>query len=237
MVQDVYSYPIGVRFFQISAHNLDFEWKVDIRAIFKGNLHDALTWNLDYFHPRVPIFQFLETDYLRHFSLTLHGNYQRGQLINLQLKDTVYVSRHLKLGNTRSDENSHGFSIPYRQLQLRNLLSILHGLHCEYLVQIELFTHGEGVNLGSYLDHMELASLCLFEIVHKLGDERELLEGGGEDGILAEINLVFVDLEALARLEYRESAPHRHLLLWFIFHIKNIIQISTLLLLHMPVKG
>lgn len=60
---------------------------------------------------------------------------------------------------------------------------------------------------------MELASLCLFEIVHKLSDERELLEGGGEDGVLAEINLVFVDLEALARLEYRESAPHRHLLL------------------------
>jgi len=160
----------------------------------------------------VAIFQFFETDYLRHFSLALHGNYQRGELIYLQLKNTVDVSGHLKLGNARSDEDSHWFSIPYRQLQLRSLLAILHSLHREYFVQIEPFTHGEGANLGPYLDHMELPSLCLFEIVHKLGDERELLERGGEDGVLAEIYLAFVDLEALARLEHCESAPHRHLL-------------------------
>jgi len=114
----------------------------------------------------VAIFQFFETDYLRHFSLALHGNYQRGKLIYLQLKNTVDVSGHLKLGNARSDEDSHGFSIPYRQLQLRSLLAILHSLHREYFVQIEPFTHGEGANLGPYLDHMELPPLCLFEIVH-----------------------------------------------------------------------
>lgn len=57
------------------------------------------------------------------------------------------------------------------------------------------------MHLGLDLDHMELSSLSLIEVIHQLSDEGELLERRCEDGVLAEVYLVFVDLQALMGLE------------------------------------
>lgn len=62
------------------------------------------------------------------------------------------------------------------------------------------------MNFGLDLDHMELASLSLIEVVHEFCDEGELFEGGGEDGVLAEVYLVLVYLKTLTCLEQCEGA-------------------------------
>jgi hypothetical protein len=65
---------------------------------------------------------------------------------------------------------------------------------------------------------MELPTLSFVEVVHEFCDEGELFEGGGEDGVLAEVYLVLVDLEAFAGLEEGEGAPGTTFLLGLFLH-------------------
>lgn len=65
---------------------------------------------------------------------------------------------------------------------------------------------------------MELSALSFVEVVHEFSDECELFEGGGEDGILAEVYLVLVDLEAFTGLEESEGALGTAFLLGLFLH-------------------
>jgi hypothetical protein len=50
------------------------------------------------------------------------------------------------------------------------------------------------MDFSLYLYHVELSSLAFVEIVHELGDQSELFEGRGEDGVFTEVYFVFIDL-------------------------------------------
>lgn len=52
---------------------------------------------------------------------------------------------------------------------------------------------------------MEFSALCFGEIVEEIGNDWELFVGGGEDGIFAEVDFVFVEFEALACVEKGEA--------------------------------
>ena len=60
--------------------------------------------------------------------------------------------------------------------------------------------------MGGQTQHMEIFALWLCEVVHEFSEEGELLMGGGEDGVLAEVDFVLVELEALPCLEDMEGA-------------------------------
>lgn len=52
---------------------------------------------------------------------------------------------------------------------------------------------------------MKLPPLTLPEIVHELCDQGQLLVRGGEDGVLAKVDFVFIDFKALVGVENGEA--------------------------------
>lgn len=56
MMQHIDFNPIRVRLLKIPTHDLHLKWKIDVRAIFERNLHDALTRYFDDLNPSYPIF-------------------------------------------------------------------------------------------------------------------------------------------------------------------------------------
>lgn len=77
-----------------------------------------------------------------------------------------------------------------------HFLSVFDSFDSEYFLEFVALTVGEEVGFGFDFEEMELALLGFSEVVHEFSEEGELFEGGGEDGILAEVDLVFIEFEA-----------------------------------------
>ena len=85
------------------------------------------------------------------------------------------------------------------------LLPIFDSLHSKNLVQLVTLAINKRVSFGFDLEKMEFSLLVFAEVVHQFCDERELLERGCEDGVFTEVNLVFIKLQALWRVNQDEA--------------------------------
>ena len=65
----------------------------------------------------------------------------------------------------------------------------------------------EGAADSAEVEHVKILALSFDEVVHEFELEGELFVRGGKDGVLAEVELVLVDLEALYSLKNMKSAP------------------------------
>ena len=71
-----------------------------------------------------------------------------------------------------------------------------------------------GGSFGFDFDHVEVPLLGFGEVVEEFDIEGELLEGGGEDGVLAEVDSGFVDLQALLGGSHHEAGTRWHRLVF-----------------------
>lgn len=62
-------------------------------------------------------------------------------------------------------------------------------------------TIGEGIDFDSEFEKVELAPLGISKIIEKLCKYGKLFVRGGKYGILAEINLVFIEFETLTCMQ------------------------------------
>jgi len=70
------------------------------------------------------------------------------------------------------------------------------------------------------LEQVEFPFLSFPKVVHQFGNERELLETGGEDGVLAKVDLVLVQLQAFGSVDEDESFLEMFLLALFLHYTK-----------------
>ena len=73
-----------------------------------------------------------------------------------------------------------------------NFIAVLDSFDGEDLLEVVFLAFVEGLHLDLHLEEVKLFPLGLAEVVEEFYVDGELFEGGGEDGVLAEVDLVFV---------------------------------------------
>ena len=62
------------------------------------------------------------------------------------------------------------------------------------------------ISLGLHLQQMKIFPLSLIKVIHEFHIENELFEARCKDGILAKINFILINFQALASVQDSERA-------------------------------
>ena len=98
-----------------------------------------------------------------------------------------------------------------------HFLTIFDSFDGENLLQIVILAALERLHFDFKLEQVKLFPLAFPEVVKKLDEDGELLVGGGEDRVLAEVDFIFIQFKALAGIEDGEGFGWIFLLAFF-FH-------------------